>query len=334
MAKKHAMSTTSGSLAGDHFVRGFIPDIRAIFDHATALAVYRSMTYSSAMARAGKKTRDRKTPYQGRDQAPNRGQGREQAPHRGRDPASNKGPGQGASNALYLYGRHAVEAALANRHRESVLLKATDRALKALTLPEGLRVETTSDAELAAIVGAAAPHQGMVLQARALPGRHLDEVRPEAKARNLVVVLDQVTDPHNVGAILRSAIAFGARALITTERHAPHESGALAKAASGALDMLPWIRVTNLSRALDDLAEMGYWRIGLDGGGDQLLAGLDMGENIALVLGAEGHGLRDGTRKHVDVTARLPIDATIGSLNVSNAAAVALYELAGKQTAG
>lgn len=248
-------------------------------------------------------------------------------PHQG----SGKGPGQGSGNALYLYGRHAVEAALANKRREAVVLKASDRALKALTLPQGLRVETTSDAELAAIVGPAAPHQGMVLRVRALPGRHLDEVVPDtqAKARNLVVVLDQVTDPHNVGAILRSAIAFGARALVTTERHAPHESGALAKAASGALDMLPWIRVTNLARALDDLAEMGYWRIGLDGGADKLLAELDMGAHIALVLGAEGRGLRDGTRKHVDVTARLPVDAAIGSLNVSNAAAVALYELTG-----
>ncbi|MCH8861318.1 MAG: RNA methyltransferase [Proteobacteria bacterium] len=261
------------------------------------------------MARAGNKTRDRKAP--------------------GRD--ANATPGAGSGNRLYVYGRHAVEAALANRHREIVVLKATDRALKALTLPEGLTVESTSDAELAAIVGAAAPHQGMVLHLRALPGRHLDEIRPTENARNIVVVLDQVTDPHNVGAILRSAIAFGARALITTERHAPHESGALAKAASGALDMLPWIRVTNLSRALDDLAEMGYWRIGLHGGSDTLLADLDMGENIALVLGAEGRGLRDGTLKHVDATARLPIIEAIGSLNVSNAAAVALYELAGKR---
>ena len=268
--------------------------------------------YSSCMARAGNKTRDRK------------------APGRASDKRANAAPGAGSGNALYIYGRHAVEAALANRHREIVALKATGRALKTLTLPEGLTVETTSDAALVAIVGAAAPHQGMVLQLRALPGRHLDEIRPEENARNLVVVLDQVTDPHNVGAILRSAIAFGARALITTERHAPHESGALAKAASGALDMLPWIRVTNLSRALDDLAEMGYWRIGLDGGADTLLADLDMGENIALVLGAEGRGLRDGTLKHVDVTARLPILDAIGSLNVSNAAAVALYELAGK----
>ena len=265
--------------------------------------------YSSCMARAGNKTRDRKAP--------------------GRD--ANATPGAGSGNRLYVYGRHAVEAALANRHREIVVLKATDRALKALTLPEGLTVESTSDAELAAIVGAAAPHQGMVLHLRALPGRHLDEIRPTENARNIVVVLDQVTDPHNVGAILRSAIAFGARALITTERHAPHESGALAKAASGALDMLPWIRVTNLSRALDDLAEMGYWRIGLHGGSDTLLADLDMGENIALVLGAEGRGLRDGTLKHVDATARLPIIEAIGSLNVSNAAAVALYELAGKR---
>ncbi len=287
------------------------------------------------MTRVRKRNRDRKPA----PQAPNMGPGRARDKAQGQGAAQGKIPGKiqgkGSANALYIYGRHAVEAALANKQREIIALKTTDRALKTMNLPEGLKPEIVSDADLAAIVGAAAPHQGMVLQARALPGRHLDEVRPEASpkddAPNLVLVLDQVTDPHNVGAILRSAIAFGARALITTERHAPHESGALAKAASGALDMLPWIRVTNLSRALDDLAEMGYWRIGLDGGADKLLAELDMGGNIALVLGAEGRGIRDGTQKHVDVIARLPIADAIGSLNVSNAAAVALYELAEKQ---
>lgn len=283
------------------------------------------------MTRVRKRNRDRKPA----PQAPNMGPGRARDKAQGQGAAPGKIPGKiqgkGSANALYIYGRHAVEAALANKSREIIALKATDRALKTMNLPEGLKPEIVSDAELVAIVGAAAPHQGMVLQARALPGRHLDEVRPESDRPNLVILLDQVTDPHNVGAILRSAIAFGARALITTERHAPHESGALAKAASGALDMLPWIRVTNLSRALDDLAEMGYWRIGLDGGAEKLLAELDMGGDIALVLGAEGRGLRDGTQKHVDVIARLPINPAIGSLNVSNAAAVALYELAEKQ---
>lgn len=287
------------------------------------------LDYSSGMARAGKKSRGRQALNRGRSNGnnPTSDRGGAAAPHTQRQ---GQRPDQDSSNLLHIYGRHAVEAALANKLREAVVLKATDRALKALSLPEGLRVETTSDKDLAEMVGAAAPHQGLVLQSRPLPGRHLDEIRPLAEARNLVVVLDQVTDPHNVGAILRSAVAFGARALITTERNAPHESGALAKAASGALDMLPWIRVTNLARALDDLAGMGYWRIGLDGGADTLLADLDMGDNIALVLGAEGRGLREGTRKHVDVIAKLPINDTIGSLNVSNAAAVALYELAGK----
>lgn len=256
------------------------------------------------MARAGNKSRDG-----------NRTEGR-----------AAKAPGGG----IYIYGYHAAKAALCNPHREIVALKASERALEGLKLPEGLKAEITSDAALASLVGPAAPHQGLVLHVRALPGRHIDELRPDADRKNLVVVLDQVTDPHNVGAILRSGIAFGARALVTTERHAPHESGALAKAASGALDLLPWIRVTNLARALDELAEMGYWRIGLDGAADSELSELDMGDNIALVLGAEGRGLRDGTRKHVDVTAKLPIDSSIGSLNVSNAAAVALYELSGK----
>ena len=143
--------------------------------------------------------------------------------------------------------------------------------------------------------------------------------------KNLVLILDQVTDPHNVGAIIRSAAAFGAKAIITTDRHAPPESGVLAKSASGALEALPWVRVTNLSRAMDQLADMGYWRIGLDGHAKQDVRDVDFGDNIALVLGAEGKGIRKGTADHCDGLVKLPISRTIESLNVSNAAAVALY---------
>lgn len=238
----------------------------------------------------------------------------------------------GGTGALYIYGRHAVEAALANPARTCRRLVASANALE--KLDAGLRaragaVEPVKPETLEALVGEEARHQGLVLEAAPLPAPALAEAAaPLPGARNLVVVLDQVTDPHNVGAILRSAAAFGARALITQDRHSPPESGALAKAASGALDMVPWVRVVNLGRALEELAGLGYWRLGLAGEAEATLAATDLGDNLALVLGAEGRGLREGTCKHVDALARIPISggAKIDSLNVSNAAAVALYE--------
>lgn len=246
-----------------------------------------------------------------------------QAPHRPRRP-----------NVVLLYGRHAVAAALANPDRRAMRLKATERGLAELSshiaVPASLPVEVVEPAALAATAPPEAPTQGLLLEAEPLPARALEDYPPQPGERSLIVVLDQVEDPHNVGAVLRSAAVFGARALVTQDRHAPSESGALAKAASGALDMVPWVRATNLAAALDRLAEMGYWRIGLEGTADARIGEADLGDALALVLGAEGRGLRPLTVQHCDLLAAIPSRSPsrlIDSLNVSNAAAVALYAL-------
>ena len=245
-----------------------------------------------------------------------------------------------AAGAYWLFGRHPVLAALANRRRRVLRLLATPAQEAELNaahksadpkakLPE---IEPVAPQDLDRLLPVGSLHQGMA--AEVLPLGDLDlheicEISPENPV-NLVLVLDQVTDPHNVGAIIRSGAAFGARAIITTDRHAPPESGALAKSASGTLEILPWVRVINLARALDDLAELGYWRVGLDGSAEATIDEVDAGANIALILGAEGAGLRRGTIEHSDYLARLPISPAVESLNVSNAAAVALYALTRK----
>ena len=182
-------------------------------------------------------------------------------------------------------------------------------------------------ADLGRLVPQDAPHQGLVLEVEPLDDLFLDELLGEDDNRPLLV-LDQVTDPHNVGAILRSAAAFGARGIVTQDRHSPPESGALARAASGALETVPWVRVVNLARALEDMAAAGFWRIGLAGEAERTLAETLGPPKIALVLGAEGEGMRQNTATHCDELARLPISSSVESLNVSNAAAIALYAVA------
>lgn len=227
-----------------------------------------------------------------------------------------------------LYGRHAVEAALANPDRTIVRILATREAASALALPSSVPVSFADVADLGRLVPRDAPHQGVVAEVEPLPDLALDEVLDGAPERRPLVVLDQVTDPHNVGAIFRSAAAFDALGIVTQDRHAPPESGALARAASGALELVPWVRVVNLARALDDIAEAGFWRIGLAGDADATLAEALGPARIALVLGAEGEGIRQNVAHHCDTLARLPISAKMESLNVSNAAAIALYAAA------
>ncbi|MCA1661140.1 MAG: RNA methyltransferase [Novosphingobium sp.] len=239
-----------------------------------------------------------------------------------------RGSGRAGQGQVRLWGHHAVEAALSNSERVDRKLWATREAVAALDgeLPADFPVEWAAAADLARLVARDAPHQGLVLECAALEDLALDDL-PPPDAAHPVVVLDQVTDPHNLGAILRSAAAFGAAAVVTQDRHAPPESGALAKAASGALEIVPWVRVVNLARALEDLAEAGYWRIGMDGAADALFGEILPAGPVALVMGAEGEGLRHNVAGHCDVLARLPIAAGVESLNVSNAAAVALYAL-------
>jgi len=244
-----------------------------------------------------------------------------------------------------LYGRHAVAAALANPQRrwrrlvvmagqegEAAALVAAARAERrgprAAPAEEAVRVLDRSAFNLLLPDGAV--HQGWALAVEPLVPPDLDDVLRAAEpgsGRSIVVVLDQVTDPHNVGAVLRSAAAFGAAAVIIAEHGAPPVGGVLAKAASGALDCVPLVRTVNLARALDRLKEAGYWCCGLDESAPASLAALDLGPRVALVLGSEGGGLRRLVRERCDYLARLPTRPALSSLNVSNAAAIALYEL-------
>ncbi len=228
-------------------------------------------------------------------------------------------------NRPRLWGRHAVAAALANPQRTIVRISVTREAAADFEIDPDVPVTYADAADLGRLVPRDAPHQGIVADVERLPDIWLGDLLDGADDGRPLLVLDQVTDPHNVGAILRSAAAFDALGIVTQDRHAPPESGALAKAASGALETVPWVRVVNLARALDEIAEAGFWRVGLTGEAEMTLEEALGPPRIALVLGAEGEGMRHNTQAHCDALARLPISERIESLNVSNAAAVALY---------
>jgi 23S rRNA (guanosine2251-2'-O)-methyltransferase len=229
-----------------------------------------------------------------------------------------------APEQVFLYGLHTVRAALDNRQRQLIRLAVTLNALQRLEIDEAkppCPISVVTPQEIEKIVGPEAIHQGVMLETRPLPVRRLEALKDSP----LVLVLDQVTDPHNVGAIMRSAVAFGAGAVITTQRHSPTESGVLAKSASGALELIPYIQITNLADALGELHKLGFFSIGLDSEGPAELEKTFSGGKIALVMGNEGKGLRQKTRETVSALARLDMPGEIKSLNVSNAAAIALY---------
>jgi 23S rRNA (guanosine2251-2'-O)-methyltransferase len=226
---------------------------------------------------------------------------------------------------LYVYGLHTVRHAMENPERRKLGLYVTPNALTRLDLPPhllgGIEVHDTYPRDLDRMVGSDAVHQGCVLEVAPLQPKSLSEI----SGAPLILVLDQVTDPHNVGAIMRSAVAMGAGALITTSRHSPVETGVLAKSASGALDMIDQIEVRNLADALVELSDLGYQTIGLDSEGPDILENSISGTKVALVLGSEGKGLRQKTRETCATLARVDMPGAIKSLNVSNAAALALY---------
>ncbi|MDT9599105.1 TrmH family RNA methyltransferase [Sphingosinicella rhizophila] len=230
-----------------------------------------------------------------------------------------------AENRPRFWGRHAVAAALANPDRAIARIWVTREAAPEFEFDPKIPLSFADAADLGRLVPRDAPHQGIVIDVDRLPDIWLGDLLDDAPEGRPLLVLDQVTDPHNVGAILRSAAAFDALGIVTQDRHAPPESGALAKSASGALETVPWVRVVNLARALDEIAEAGFWRVGLTGEADMLLAEALGPPRIALVLGAEGEGMRQNTEAHCDALARLPISDRMESLNVSNAAAIALY---------
>ncbi len=229
------------------------------------------------------------------------------------------------TDKLYLYGLHTVRQALANPNRKKLRLYATKNGVQRLEFDlidaPDIEVLGTFPKELDKMVGSDAVHQGMILEVEPIPTKELSDL----KECDLLLVLDQVTDPHNVGAIMRSAVALGAGAIITTSRYSPVESGVLAKSASGASDLLDHIEVKNLSDALETLHENGFYTIGLDSEEAIPFENIKPQPKIALVLGAEGKGLRERTRETCNQLAKLEMPGEIKSLNVSNAAALALY---------
>jgi 23S rRNA (guanosine2251-2'-O)-methyltransferase len=225
---------------------------------------------------------------------------------------------------VILYGWHTVAAALANPQRQIRKLLLTENAARRLAddkIDTRVTPEIVRPSHIDARLGPDAVHQGLLAEAEPLPSPDIEDLAQQG----IVLVLDQITDPHNVGAILRSAAAFAVKAIVTTARHSPEATGVLAKSASGALEMVPLVTVQNLARALTEMNDQGFMTVGLDSAGAEDLGAMTLRQPLALVLGAEGKGLRQLTRETCSAVARLDMPGEIKSLNVSNAAVLALY---------
>jgi 23S rRNA (guanosine2251-2'-O)-methyltransferase len=286
---------------------------------------------AAGIAQPMTRTRNRRSKPPSRSREPPRDRPRAETERKAGEPtqpsarSSRRDPSGGRREAgvSLIYGFHSVLAALQAPRRELIRLYATPAAAERLgpeTAARGVETRIVSAEEISALSPRGAVHQGVLLEARPLAPIDVSEL----PANGLALVLDQITDPHNFGAIVRTAAAFAVDALITTERHSPDFAGALAKSASGGLEHVPICSVPNLARALEEMGDMGYWRIGLDSEAEAKLSDETLARPLALVLGAEDRGLRRLTRERCDRIARLDLPGAIRSLNVSNACAIAL----------
>jgi 23S rRNA (guanosine2251-2'-O)-methyltransferase len=261
--------------------------------------------------------RDRRPPFRrGGGKSPDKGRPYGGPPRRERE--------AGPDGAIILYGWHTVAAALANPQRRIRKLWLSENAARRLAddkIDTRVTPEIVRPSLIDARLGPDAVHQGLLAEAEPLESPDIGDLQQEG----MVLVLDQITDPHNVGAIMRSAAAFAVKAIVTTARHSPEATGVLAKSASGALELVPLVTVQNLARALNELNDQGFMTVGLDSQGSENLGAIELRQPLALVLGAEGKGLRQLTRDTCSAVARLDMPGEIKSLNVSNAAVLALY---------
>jgi len=243
-----------------------------------------------------------------------------------------KNHSSGTKGLFWLYGHHAVKAALANPNRTKTRLFLLTNEPRPQEAKSDLATTIVDKQTMEKTLPKGAIHQGIALEVKPLEPLSLDDIirQAEEKTTSTIVILDGVTDPHNIGAILRSMAAFDSDALIVTDKNAPAETAAMAKAASGALDIVPLIRITNLARGLEKLKQAGFWIIGMEGTAQKSLRELDIPKKIAIILGSEGEGMRRLTFESCDFLAKLSISSRMESLNVSNAAAIALYELSYK----
>ena len=229
---------------------------------------------------------------------------------------------------IFIYGRHPIELAFQNKRRRILEIYATRDGVSGLNIPSGIPVKFMDKNGLDNLVGREALHQGIIAKCAPLIQPGVDEILKSIKQEEtaVVMILDQVTDPHNIGAILRSSVAFDAVAVFVPEAGAPEETGTLAKSASGALELIPFVRVPNLSRLMEKLKQEGFWCIGLDGYAEQSISTVKLPQRCAFVMGSEGSGMRRLTKETCDYSVKLPMNPAIESLNVSNAAALTLYE--------